>query len=262
MQAGKLHTLKKWQTVTEAARHLTTVLGEPVAGADILRLGLDGHLVLSVNLINPVPAVLCTGQTVEAIVMLSGVHDLPMTGLERHDVQCRFHSMLGLPWVMPQGPDEVLVRDTEGQVYALRQGCGYPHEAQTREIVVPMGALPDDGFLVVRAESLASFVESLDSGRTNDDDDLEDALSEAGDTLGAVGAHKPHQKQRDQERRVLEILLDKGLDPLKLPIRKSGVRGVKTETRMLALREASLFSKNSFDKTWERLRGYGDIAGG
>ena len=208
MQAGKLHTLKKWQTVTEAARHLTTVLGEPVAGPDILRLGLDGHLVLSVNLANPTPAITPTGQAGEAIVMLSGVHDLPMTGLERHDVQCRFHSMLGLPWVMPQGVEEVLVRDDDGHVYALRQGCGYPREAQAREIVVPMGALPDDGFLVVRAESLASFVESLDSESTKDENDLENALKEAGAkppvVVGLTGSAEAPAQRRARFLQVFE----------------------------------------------------------
>lgn len=188
MQAGKLHTLKKWLTVSEAAQHLTTALGELVADADVLRLGLDGHLAISVSFANPTPAIPCTGQAGEAIVMLSGVHDLPMTGLERHDVQCRHHSMLGLPWVIPQGVEEVLVQDSDGQVYALRQGFGYSYEAQTREIAVPMGSLPEDSFLVVRPESLASFVESMDSESPSDEDGLEGALREAGANLDVLPA--------------------------------------------------------------------------
>lgn len=48
----KLFRLKKWLTVPDAARHLTTMFEEPVSEADILRLGLDGHLTLSVNLVN------------------------------------------------------------------------------------------------------------------------------------------------------------------------------------------------------------------
>lgn len=49
----KLFKLREWLTIDEAARHLTIVLGEDVAQADVLRLGLDGHLTLSVNFINP-----------------------------------------------------------------------------------------------------------------------------------------------------------------------------------------------------------------
>ncbi len=49
---SKLLQLKKWLTVADAARHLTTVLSEPVAEADVLRLALDRHLTLSVNFVN------------------------------------------------------------------------------------------------------------------------------------------------------------------------------------------------------------------
>lgn len=49
---SKLFKLKEWLTVEEAAKHLSTVLGEEVAIADIYRLALDEHLVLSMNFPN------------------------------------------------------------------------------------------------------------------------------------------------------------------------------------------------------------------
>lgn len=49
---GKLFKLKEWLTVPEAAKHLSTVLGEEVSVADILRIALDGHLKLSVYFVN------------------------------------------------------------------------------------------------------------------------------------------------------------------------------------------------------------------
>lgn len=49
---SKLFKLKEWLTVEEAAKHLSTVLGEEVAIADIYRLALDGHLVLSMSFPN------------------------------------------------------------------------------------------------------------------------------------------------------------------------------------------------------------------
>jgi hypothetical protein len=49
---SKLFKLKEWLTVPDAARHLSGVCGEPVTEADVLRLGLDGHLTLSVHLVN------------------------------------------------------------------------------------------------------------------------------------------------------------------------------------------------------------------
>ncbi len=49
---SKLFALKEWVTVDEAARHLAAVFAEDVTPADVLRLGLDGHLILSVDLVN------------------------------------------------------------------------------------------------------------------------------------------------------------------------------------------------------------------
>ncbi|TXH49242.1 MAG: hypothetical protein E6Q93_25410 [Burkholderiaceae bacterium] len=53
---GKLFKLREWLTVEEAARHLTSVLEEEVVAADVLRLGLEGHLTLSANFVNKAKA--------------------------------------------------------------------------------------------------------------------------------------------------------------------------------------------------------------
>ena len=49
---GKLFSLKEWLTIDDAARHLSNVLGEDVTNADVLRLGLDGRLRLSIQFVN------------------------------------------------------------------------------------------------------------------------------------------------------------------------------------------------------------------
>jgi hypothetical protein len=54
----KLFKLRQWLTVEEAARHLSIVLGEEVSEADVLRLGLDRHLTLSVDFVNHAKAYL------------------------------------------------------------------------------------------------------------------------------------------------------------------------------------------------------------
>src|SRR5690349_7769485 len=51
-RVGKLFQFKRWLTLSEAAHYLSLVLRESVGLADILRLGIDGHLTLSVRLIN------------------------------------------------------------------------------------------------------------------------------------------------------------------------------------------------------------------
>jgi hypothetical protein len=53
---SSLASLRKWQSPAEAARYLSEVFGKEIIEADILRFALDGHLKLSVNLINGVRA--------------------------------------------------------------------------------------------------------------------------------------------------------------------------------------------------------------
>ncbi|MFS8975033.1 hypothetical protein PO002_11075 [Cupriavidus necator] len=49
---SKLFNLKKWVTLSDAAKHLSAVFGEDVTEADILHFALEGHLTLSVNFVN------------------------------------------------------------------------------------------------------------------------------------------------------------------------------------------------------------------
>jgi hypothetical protein len=77
----------------------------------------------------------------------------------------------------------------------------------------------------------------------------------------AEGAYIAQPKQRTQEIRILELLTTNSYDPLKLEQRQPGKPGPKAEIRTLAMNEPALFSKNSFDKAWERLRGDGSVAG-
>ncbi len=49
---GNFFNLKEWVTIPEAADHLSKIFDEEVTDADILRLGLDGHLTLSVYFVN------------------------------------------------------------------------------------------------------------------------------------------------------------------------------------------------------------------
>ena len=53
---SKLLNLKEWLPLGDAARHLSIVFGEDVTEADVLRLGLDGRLRLSVYFVNHVKA--------------------------------------------------------------------------------------------------------------------------------------------------------------------------------------------------------------
>ncbi|WP_439923872.1 hypothetical protein [Nitrobacter sp. JJSN] len=52
VRVKKLHDLKQWLTVADAARYLSILFGEDVTDADVFRLGLDGQLRLSVYFVN------------------------------------------------------------------------------------------------------------------------------------------------------------------------------------------------------------------
>ena len=55
---SKLFKLRRWVTLSDAAKYLEGAFTEPVSEADILQLALDGQLKLSVNFINPVEVLL------------------------------------------------------------------------------------------------------------------------------------------------------------------------------------------------------------
>ncbi len=86
---NKLHKLREWLTVSEAARHLADVMHEPVTEADVLRLALDGHLALSVNFPTEVSAKRGKGSAKlqEKEHRIRGVWDFPMTGEQRQEVE-------------------------------------------------------------------------------------------------------------------------------------------------------------------------------
>lgn len=130
---NNLLRLKPWVTVSESARHLSVILDEHVSEADLLRLALDGHITLSVNIVNgtnvrfgslvpkeqaiwkKVPSLdglrtvdipkgvpLNDGSMIELaeeISSIGGVWDLMMIGCERLDVEHRYQLLTGGPEV-------------------------------------------------------------------------------------------------------------------------------------------------------------------
>lgn len=71
----------------------------------------------------------------------------------------------------------------------------------------------------------------------------------------------PMLKQSAQEQRILELIEGASHDALKLPISEPGKKGIKSNIKAKALALPSLFTANSFDKAWQRLRDDGRLAG-
>jgi len=55
-KVSKLFKFKEWLTIPDAAKHLSHFFGEKISEADVLRLGIDGHLKLSVHFSKPIIA--------------------------------------------------------------------------------------------------------------------------------------------------------------------------------------------------------------
>ena len=88
---NRLFKLKQWLTLDETATHLSILFDEPVAVADVLRLGLDGHLVLSMEFVNHARAQL--GRVMRyADVPKTEIPALPPDGVESDET-----------WTMPDG---------------------------------------------------------------------------------------------------------------------------------------------------------------
>ncbi|MDO8714241.1 MAG: hypothetical protein Q7K13_07170 [Polynucleobacter sp.] len=154
---SKLFKLREWLTISETALHLSNSLKEPVTEADIYRLGLEGHLTLSVNFIHHAEAY--RGKLVplsEAIkvpgiqlppgtppyevalgvhygedkiiqfadeinerqpITLDGVFDLAMIGAERFDCETKFQMLTGGVPVELVSMDGTFVKNYDGSIF-------------------------------------------------------------------------------------------------------------------------------------------------
>ena len=162
---GQLFKLKKWLTVKDSARHLSTILAEEVSEADVLRLALDGHLRLSINFVNGAKAK--CGQFVEEmewkeiqpekaakaglpprirkyldlgdelylklgkkVTTIKGVWDLTMFGGEKLAVENEYQQLTGGPPVKGICWEGAIVEGQDGQICQL-QNSFIPVESET-----------------------------------------------------------------------------------------------------------------------------------
>ena len=73
---------------------------------------------------------------------------------------------------------------------------------------------------------------------------------------------KSKLRQRKQEKKILNAITELGYEPSKLPEREQGKDGVKALVRARLANDELFDGRTIFDKAWERLRGFRDIAGG
>lgn len=155
---SKLMKLKQWLTVSDTARHLSLAFEERVTEADVLQLGIDGQLKLSINFVNAIkvrpgkivsidaatfrevpdlngnPIRLYEGPRIftnekqthvveleKNILTLSGVYDLPMIGAERLHIERLFQRLTNGPEITALSTDGAFIDAGSGTIYQIQE---------------------------------------------------------------------------------------------------------------------------------------------
>lgn len=197
---SKLLQIKDWLTIPDAAKQLTSLLGENVTESDLLYFALNGKIRLSVFFVNPTrarlgkkillseadyddisqpddiePQKLYQGTVLlhqdtpehcvvewdeEHTIFIEGLHDLTMLGSEQIDIEKRYHKLMGGPTLTQRKYEGIIVVNKLGKLFELVEG-EVPHPD-------PVRSLPDDCILVVRTAVILDFVYSITHQLTNE----------------------------------------------------------------------------------------------
>ncbi|MEJ8855804.1 hypothetical protein WKW79_14570 [Variovorax robiniae] len=195
---SKLFKLKRWLTIAESAKHLTTIFGEEVTEADILRFALDHRLTLSVVFLSGALASLCVpikdedvqynevpsldGTEIlklpiggQVVVTPSGSlaqvqdqvfrldddcpYSLSMLGGEAEDIQHRYWNLVGAEHEETSNLYGTFVMDA-GRMFQLKAALAPSATGKARGFY-PIGALPPDAALVVQTGDLLNLEKSI-----------------------------------------------------------------------------------------------------
>lgn len=193
---SKLFKLKDWLTVPDAARHLSTLFGEPVSDGDVLRLALDGRLTLSVCFVGSVLAkrkkivpwgmvekvTSHDGREVTELAdffsdecalvpddggqyggseILQGVFDLPMVSGGRLRVEREYQRLTNGPELHGRAMGGVIVRGDDGRYCMLMEDASDAAKPYAPPTYIPACELPSACVLVVRTSALQELCAEL-----------------------------------------------------------------------------------------------------
>lgn len=217
MKVNSLWELREWFTVDEAAERLSNLLEERFAASDILRLALDGHLKLSVNLPAPVDAD-CWGEgspehdgaegPPEQRKRIDGLWDLQLTGVGRLQIEADYHYHRNLPFIHVDGSVGAIV-----ELPGVR--CRLPPDTGGSYKERPSSALPAESVIVVRKVALADFAAARQPARSQTNDASETPLA---------------ARERATLLTIIAALADAAKIDLSKPSKASGAIAAMTET--------------------------------
>lgn len=190
---SSLFNLKKWLTVEDAAKHLSSIFDEPVKNYDILRFALDGYLKLSINLVNhanakekkivsfddvpkldglfgnykvPMGLMLDDGKFLvnvnDKVTSIDGVLDLMMLGNERLDIEHEYQQLTsGVEVTLVCLEGAYLQSPDNGLIYELQDHFKDDVKSMKDENnYYPASSLPKDAAIVIRTSAISEFIET------------------------------------------------------------------------------------------------------
>ena len=170
MTSGLLK-LRTWLTLREASNYLSSTIDYDVPEGDIVQLALDDKLQLSVKLLKPIAAIQdCEGaELAEYRKNIEGVRDLLLKGPFRLELEKRYRTMCGPPYVEKDTREGAFVTGEEGVVYQLPLPSSLERVSDRERSVLPVGTV-----LGVRRQVLDAVLRELDDAT----DPLDNPLGE------------------------------------------------------------------------------------
>ena len=160
MSPDTLRKLREWLTIEETASELSTALSEHVYASDVLRLVLDGHLELSIQLPAKTTAS-CQKLDDDAPNAprthgtINGVWDVPMVGRARSQIENDYQWQRGGLCVPKEAPLGALVKHKQENLL-----CEIPPgRAESRFSSQLESEFPEGSVLGVRRSALEAFIQ-------------------------------------------------------------------------------------------------------
>jgi hypothetical protein len=154
--------LREWLTIDQAAQYLSSAIDDEVSQADILRLGLDGHLRLSVHLPSDTkgwfhPDNVDTTTRPTSMTRIEGLWDVLIVGAGKRQIEHDYHFLADLPFISIDGIAGAWV-ERDGERRQLE-----PFRGSTGLSTRPPSAFSESGVLAVRVSELESFATRVSS---------------------------------------------------------------------------------------------------
>ncbi|WP_316677132.1 hypothetical protein [uncultured Tolumonas sp.] len=269
---SNLLMLKKWLTIADSAKYLSSIFPENITEADLLQLALESQITISVYFPNGVIVndVDCDIEVYESLVYsedreedvdpemnfvisdyldipsflrkktpssrtrrIIGVCDLPMIGLSRN-----FIFKLMMEVLKNHEPITNFIDDFPHKFDLLTNDAGKIFSVRQTDIS------NKDILLVFKAKSLNELEHLVEHNSLN----LEP------DEVSENGTIKPVTRSLAQEKQILLSIKELELNPIFLPKHINGTAGIKAKIKTILVgARADLFTPSTFDKAWSRL---------